>query len=140
MRFIVIKELGSNFLCITKFFKRTIKAVVIEICLFVFQPDDGGTRCDNVGPVGCIYADLIPSHLQNQLKIQVSDLEDFPDVTKCLLGCRAIFPDAFFAGVRVSTSLDNGRKELECSCLQSHAYNSSTLGPSANCNQVCMLE
>ena len=32
--------------------------------------------------------------------VQVSDSEDFPDVTKCLLGCRAIFPGAFFAGVR----------------------------------------
>ena len=33
--------------------------------------------------------------------VQVSDSEDFPDVTKCLLGCRAIFPGAFFAGVRL---------------------------------------
>ena len=55
------------------------------------------------------------------------------------LGCRAIFPDAFFAGVRLmpTTGLDNGTNELECSCLQPHAFNSSTLGPSANCNQVC---
>ena len=36
-----------------------------------------------------------------------------------------------------TTALDNVTNELECSCLQPHAFNSSTLGPSANCNQVC---
>ena len=35
-----------------------------------------------------------------------------------------------------TTALDNVTNELECSCLQPHAFNSSTLGPSANCNQV----
>jgi len=100
-------------------------------------PEDGGGRCDSVGPVGCIYSDLVPSQLQNQFSIQVSDSEDFPDVTKCLLGCRAIFPGAFFAGVRSMPALDNVTNELECSCLQPHAFNSSTLGPSANCNQFC---
>ena len=42
-----------------------------------------------------------------------------------------MFPDAFFAGV-IYKSVG-----LECLCLQPGAYNSSMLGPSIKCNQVC---
>ena len=96
-----------------------------------FQPD-GTTRCDKVGPVGCIYKEVLEAAQPRDYdKFIVTTTKNEPDVTECLIGCRAMFPDSFFAAIRKSSST-----EMECFCLRPNAFNASTLGPDVNCNQV----
>ena len=108
---------------------RKYECYITSFKIELLQPPN--VRCDSVGPVGCIYRDLIsePQEFRIQMHSKLA-----ADVTQCLRGCRAIFPDAFFAGARL-----NDNDELECFCLEANAFNATTLGPSANCNQVMYL-
>ena len=102
---------------------------------FALQPN-GGSSCDSVGPVGCLYEDALmitDSPKINHLEIDISKSK-FPDVTLCLRGCLSVWPDSLFAAVRHKSSIDS--QSLDCRCLGSNAFNASTLGPDAKCNQV----
>jgi len=97
---------------------------------------NGETACDSVGPVGCLYEDaltIMDSTKINQLQIDITK-SDFPDVTLCLRGCLSVWPNSLFAAIRHKSSIDS--QTLDCRCLGSNAFNASTLGPDAKCNQV----
>ena len=106
------------------------KNVLSALC---FLQTNGTTRCNNFGPMGCIYKEILDTDNYDKFKIQsgVANPEK-SDVTQCMKGCRTMFPNAYFVGVLHKTN------ELECLCLQAGAFNASMLGPNVQCNQVCI--
>ena len=83
--------------------------------------------------MGCIYKEILDADNYGQFKIQSGvDNPEKSDVTQCLKGCRAMFPNAYFVGVLHKSN------ELECLCLKAGAFNASMLGPNVQCNQVCI--
>ena len=86
--------------------------------------------------MGCIYKEILDNpDNYDQFKIQSTGVAqpEKSDVTQCLKGCRAMYPNAYFVGVLHKPN------ELECLCLQAGAFNASMLGPNVQCNQVCRL-
>jgi hypothetical protein len=87
--------------------------------------------------MACIYRELLSqgSHYQFNLRLNGGGdgdqtLQD--PVTICLRGCQGMFPESFFAGIRT----DGYSGVVECHCLKSDAFNASTIGPLAKCDQV----
>ena len=86
--------------------------------------------------MGCIYKEILDNpDNYDQFKIQSTGVSqpEKSDVTQCLKGCRAMYPNAYFVGVLHKPN------ELECLCLQAGAFNASMLGPNVQCNQVCII-
>jgi len=101
----------------------------------MFLPNE---RCNKALPVGCIYEEfLLKNDLVNEITLTQNSANattnEPADPTDCQRACYALFPNAYFVGVRQVE--DEG--SLKCFCAKMGAFKSTMMGPKVACDRDC---
>ena len=99
-----------------------------------FLPNE---RCTKTLPFGCIYEEfLLRNDLVNEITLTQNSgnaTAAAADPTDCQRACYALFPNAYFVGVRQTD--DEG--SLKCFCAKMGAFKSKMMGPRVACDRDC---